>query len=235
MGNILKDAFSALNYTGIKTFSNLEKVQTVLVYHHLSPQLFRQHMEIIRLLRGRDIVLTFDDGHRDFLDDMFPALALGTQQAIIFISAQLIGSSAEYMSWQQVAELSDAGIRIGSHGITHTNLLELAPQEAFKQIRDSKKMIEDKIGRPVLSFAYPYGGKNAFNPAIKNMVKESGYQNAYSNIMGFNSAASDPFELRRIRIYADDNVFRFKLKVNGGYNWVDKINAYKYGFLGCKN
>lgn len=86
------------------------------------------------------------------------------------------------------------------------------------------KKIEDMIGKEVKYFAYPYGSKKSFNNKIKEIVKNSGYKKAYTNIMGFNDANSDLYELRRIRIYSNDNMFRFKLKIDGAYNWVDFFN-----------
>ena len=68
--------------------------------------------------------------------------------------------------------------------------------------------------------------ENTFNERIKQIVKNSGYEKAYTNIMGFNSRRSDLYELRRIRIYSTDNMFRFKIKINGAYNWVDKITDF---------
>jgi len=241
MGNLLKDIISFGSYVSLKAFNNLRNMQTVLVYHSVGPVfsekacldsgLFREHIKFISGLKNRDIIFTFDDGYSDFMHEVFPVVIENKVKSIIFVITDFVGKNAKYLNWAQIKELSDAGIEIGSHAVTHANLLKLAPIDAFNEISSSKKIIEDKIGKDVRFFAYPFGGINAFDDSIKDMVRRSGYKKAYSNIMGFNSGDSDVFELKRIRIYNDDNMFRFKLKINGAYNWVDKVNNFRYGYL----
>jgi len=58
-------------------------------------------------------------------------------------------------------------------------------------------------------------------------IKNSGYEKAYSNIMGMDNSPSEPFAINRIRVYPCDNIFRFRMKVAGAYNWIDRIMLWR--------
>jgi peptidoglycan/xylan/chitin deacetylase (PgdA/CDA1 family) len=102
-----------------------------------------------------------------------------------------------------VARISDymvEGVRwiserneIGSHGMTHRDLTKLHPDELMFELKKSKEMLENITGRPVNSFAYPYG---FFNNRLINAVIECGYINARTFIMGNVKIDNKPFALR---------------------------------------
>lgn len=254
MNNLLKDIISLSHHAFIRPFNNTQDKETVLLYHSLAnnvfknnhyklslkPCLFEKQAEFISVFKKKNVIFTFDDGFDNFKEKAFPVIMKHNIKTIIFVTVGFIegsvnsevfsvkGFDVKPLSWAQIREISDSGIEIGSHTISHPNLLNIGKKAANAEIVDSKKMIEDKIGKEVKYFAYPYGGKNAFNNHIKDMVKKSGYKKAYTNIMGFNTKNNDSFELRRIRIYDSDNMFRFKIKINGAYNWIDGLNNFLF-------
>jgi len=98
------------------------------------------------------------------------------------------------LSWDEVREMSDHGISFGAHTLTHPLLTHIPPKQAQNEIHLSKKIIEEQIGKRVITFAYPGGD---FDARIKKMVKDAGYSAAVSTIPGYNSSKSNLYMLKR--------------------------------------
>lgn len=124
---------------------------------------------------GRPIVaVTFDDGYEDNHAHALPALVDRGLTATFFVTSGFVDDfggtrarmagvwsdpapSLRPMTWSQVDEMVHAGMEIGGHTRTHRNLAALTPVEARQEIGDDRRRIEDKLGRAVTSFAYPFG------------------------------------------------------------------------------
>jgi peptidoglycan/xylan/chitin deacetylase (PgdA/CDA1 family) len=102
------------------------------------------------------VALTFDDGHRTHYEEAFPALASRCLTATFFVTTSWIGTPG-YVTWDQLREMSDAGMSIQSHTVTHPFLSELDAREVERELADSKAMIEDKLARPCVTLALPGG------------------------------------------------------------------------------
>lgn len=144
--------------------------------------------------RDRDIVLTFDDGHISNHRFALSVLNRYSFSATFFVIANNIGKS-NYMGEQEIHELLDYNMEIGSHGLTHSYLTELNPEEITREVTESKNILEACIGKPVEVFAYPGGH---FNRNVEECVKAAGYQAAVSCIVGRNNRKTAPFLLKRI-------------------------------------
>ena len=132
-------------------------------------------------------VLTFDDGYKDFFDIAMPILNKLGFSATIFIVSKLIGNislwrrkelQSALLNWGEVNEMIKIGYEIGSHGLYHSNFSHLSTVELRQEIGGSKKLIEEKLGIPIVSFSYPW---NKYNKQILNIVKKAGYRWAAIN------------------------------------------------------
>ncbi len=138
----------------------------------------------------KSAVLTFDDGWKSQYEVAWPILKKFNYPVTLFIYTEGIKpghfSGGESMSWEQLAEMRDAGIDIQGHTATHSDLRKpydkvakkkLNPQEyeewLQKEIVGSKQMIEQKLGVKVNCFAVPYGFHNAH---IEEVVTKAGYE-----------------------------------------------------------
>jgi peptidoglycan/xylan/chitin deacetylase (PgdA/CDA1 family) len=118
---------------------------------------------------ARSVVLTFDDGFANVHKSALPTLTQHGFSATVFVISGHMGGYNDWapapdglgsrgiLTWQQASELASAGIEIGSHTHTHPDLSRCTPAELERQISISRAEIEDHIGRPVTTFAYPYG------------------------------------------------------------------------------
>lgn len=103
------------------------------------------------------------------------------------------------LSWDEIIEMSRDNVDFGSHGCSHQILTTLSLDEVERELVQSKKIIEERIGKRVLLFSYPNGD---YNPKIKKLVQEAGYGCAITT-SGYEKSKIEPdlFALRRIGIH----------------------------------
>jgi peptidoglycan/xylan/chitin deacetylase (PgdA/CDA1 family) len=154
----------------------------------------------------RRIALTFDDGFANVFEHGLEPLARHGFHAIEFLTVGMIGG---YNDWEiqegearqplmddtQIREWLAAGHEIGSHAVTHPFLTRISLDKAREEISASKKELEDRFGRSVRHFCYPYGD---WNPAVRDLVMAAGYETACTVEFGVNTKATPPFELKRV-------------------------------------
>jgi len=149
----------------------------------------------------KPIILTFDDGYANFYQNAYPELKKRNFKAVVFIISSKIGAN-DYLTADQIIELDQNNIEIGSHTISHLNLAASDSANATQEITGSKNILEDLIGRPVISFCYPIGKYTADSEA---MVKNAGYQFAVTTKTGITNFL-DPFALTRYRVNHGTNI-----------------------------
>jgi peptidoglycan/xylan/chitin deacetylase (PgdA/CDA1 family) len=165
-------------------------------------------------------LITFDDGYRDVLENAMPVLQKHGYPAVLFVPIAYMqdgmplphelllaqrGILNPTIGWSEVAELEAGGVRIESHGIAHKPLAEIELDEAVREIAISRLRLEERLGRPVRSFAYVKGSEAHFRPVHVSLVQQAGYEVAFTSVSGANGGAADPLRLRRYNIepYSD--------------------------------
>ncbi|MCX5704978.1 MAG: polysaccharide deacetylase family protein [Candidatus Omnitrophica bacterium] len=148
----------------------------------------------------KTVAITFDDGYKDNYIYAFPVLKKYQFSTTIFIIVSEVGRSLnDRLDWGQIKEMQDSGlVIIGSHAIGPDPLYKMKTEkELRRQIFDSKKILEEKLGREVLAFSYPEG---MFDQHMKELVKGAGYKMAVATKPGKEFANDDLFALKRQRI-----------------------------------
>lgn len=145
---------------------------------------------------GMEISLTFDDGYEDFYYEAFPLLKKYQMKGTIYVIYNFIGRKGYLKEWQIKELLSSGFVELGAHTLNHAYLKGLINELAWKEIYDSKLLLEKMFNVPVPSFAYPYG---AFSKDTVDMVRKAGYTNAVSVIPGIMQSDTNELYLFRIR------------------------------------
>lgn len=116
-------------------------------------------------------------------------------------AGQIEASAADLsrpITWTQVGEMAAAGIEFGSHTVTHPNLTQLSDQDLLWELSESKRMLEQRIGREVGTLAYPIGTRSTYDARVIQAVQRAGLRLAVSYVPGVNWLNRPRrFELRR--------------------------------------
>jgi peptidoglycan/xylan/chitin deacetylase (PgdA/CDA1 family) len=129
-----------------------------------------------RALTGPMFCLSFDDAHLSWRDVVVPILRELDVPATFFLTTGLVGRPGN-LTWADLRDLASAGYPIGSHTVTHQRLADQDDEAARREVRDSKREIEDELGVEVRDFAAPYG-----YPAVDfldrdvHAVRDAGYR-----------------------------------------------------------
>lgn len=127
------------------------------------------------------------------------------------------------MDRQQLREMSDAGMEIGCHTKSHPILTSLSDQESIKEIRESKIELEHITEKPVRYFAYPNGRPyEDYMPEHVEIVKELGFDAAFSTAKGVTTAESDFYQLPRFTPW-DKSSFKFMLRILANYTETEPL------------
>ena len=103
------------------------------------------------------------------------------------------------MTPSQVRRLHDSGVEIGAHTVDHPILARVDDEIARRQIVESKRLLEQLVGGPVCSFAYPNGRpQQDYHRNHVAMARDAGFALAVSTAWGAATAATDPFQVPRV-------------------------------------
>jgi len=140
-------------------------------YRAITAQRARSMLSGEQPLAPRSVVLTFDDGFRSVRETAFDLFSEFGFTATVFCTAGYIGKRCgwpraasipefELMTWDDLAFLAEQGWEIGGHTVSHARLTELPEDKAREEIAAGRRTLEERLGRDVTSFAYPYGAHN---------------------------------------------------------------------------
>lgn len=127
----------------------------------------------------KPILLTFDDGYKDFYTDVWPILQKYHVKATIYVVPGFLDTS-NYMSLAQLLEVAKSDlVEVAAHTMHHMYLKDLPAKTVESEVNKSKAFLEEKLGTPIISFAYPYG---AFDKQAVEMVKMAGFKTGASTL-----------------------------------------------------
>ncbi len=119
--------------------------------------------------------LTFDDGEENNYHAAFSVLQSKGLKGRFFFIVNRVGTKG-YCTWDQIREMYNAGMKIGSHGLTHSILTELGTDALVFELKESKRLLESNLDAVVDSISIPRG---YYNKEVISLALECGYQNIY--------------------------------------------------------
>jgi len=149
-------------------------------------------------LPEKAVAITFDDGRYGQYKWAYFLLKKYEMKATFFITTGWVGSN-DFLTWDQIKEMSNNGMAIGSHSISHPHLSDQNDIDLKHELEDSKKIIEEKIGKRIEYLAYPGGD---YSPRVIEFTKTAGYQAALSVYKIIDQAPKYRYVIRRF--HADD-------------------------------
>jgi peptidoglycan/xylan/chitin deacetylase (PgdA/CDA1 family) len=164
----------------------------------------------------RAFVVTLDDGFRDCRSPLLDRPERGIQ---LFVPTAEIGARAHWLAdelllgWDEVRELAQAGVAIGSHARHHRRLVGLAPGELADELEGSRSDLERESVWHSPVVAYPHG---AHDERVRAAAIEAGFRAAFTTAKGRNAHGTDRFDLRRVSVHEADGVLAVLWKVATG-------------------
>ncbi|HEY3342315.1 MAG TPA: polysaccharide deacetylase family protein [Anaerolineae bacterium] len=183
-------------------------------YHTVSLDDIAAAMATGSPLPAKPVALTFDDGWALQITNTLPTLLRHHFRATYYIIVNATGKRAASMTWEQVRQLRDAGMWIGSHTLTHGHLNGMSETRLLEELAGSKQTLENELGVPITSLAYPGG---SFNALVERMAQAAGYTTAVTVIKGYTQRADLPYRLQRVGVYGVDTQDRFIAKVDATF------------------
>jgi peptidoglycan/xylan/chitin deacetylase (PgdA/CDA1 family) len=180
-----------------------------------------------RFLKPKQIIITFDDGYESVYRYALPMMKEHGFKGVVFIPVQYIGKENnwdiqffnkkyKHLNIEQLLSLQKAGFEIASHGMTHRDFTELNAATLENEILRSKSILSRLIQKEVISICYPFG---QFNDAIKDIVKNAGYQYGVSTLYFGGGLDKYPqYSLKRFTIYRFDSQKMVLRKLKNNYN-----------------
>ncbi len=183
----------------------------------------REDLEIVSLTDGLRstsrlrLAVTFDDGYKDTLTTAVPTLLQYRIPFTVFATPGLLGSSRDYLTPGELREVAGCpGVTIGSHGLTHAPLSACADEALRQELEDSRRQLEDLLGRPVTALAYPHG---SVDQRVRRAAAEAGYRVGACSRSNINEADRDPLLLGRTEVIGADSQRVFSQKLDGAWDW----------------
>lgn len=179
-----------------------------------------------RLPRGTTAI-TFDDGFRNVVQHALPALRRHGLPATVFVVAETLTPAGRVVDWvdtppdddaletltlEELRELQDGGVTIGSHSYSHRILTTLSPKECEDDLRRSRELLEDLLERPVPFVAYPRG---YHDEAVRDAAARAGFKNGFS--LPETPEARGPFAVPRVGVYPGNDTRALGFKTGRWY------------------
>jgi peptidoglycan/xylan/chitin deacetylase (PgdA/CDA1 family) len=166
-------------------------------------------------LPPRAVLITFDDGYRDNLENAMDVLGRHRYPAVLFVPIGYLdtmlplpheerlaqrGIVNRTIDWSDLPDIERGGIRVEAHGISHRPLADLEVDEAAREIVLAKLKLEEALGRPVRAFAYVKGSEAHFKLVHLSLLRQAGYDIAFTSVSGANTPRTDPLRLHRYNV-----------------------------------
>lgn len=172
-------------------------------------------------LPRKPVIISFDDGYRDTHELALPILREYGMTATVFVVAAPkhpvnywdrcdSHPPAPLMTAEQVLEMHQSGIEIGSHSLTHARLTEVPREQAWDEVTRSRMLLEILLNSPVRSFCYPYG---LVNDEVREIVRQAGYSVGVGVYSGPARFGADRYNIRRIEPSGSNLGFAFRTQM----------------------
>ena len=229
VGSVPAQPFVVLMYHSIKRDERNRFARQMDQLSHVGPIVYADSDVADR--SRTHVAITFDDAHHSVFENAFPILRQRSIPAAVFVPTQYIGSSPGWitdarhrdadervLTIDELREMRQAGILIGSHSVRHRRMTELSQAEALEEFTESRNALAEILGEDVRTFALPYGSRNA---EVIRLAASAGYTRLFLNIPTTRRDRDSPVRLvGRIRVDPTDWMLEYYLKVRGAYRWL---------------
>jgi peptidoglycan/xylan/chitin deacetylase (PgdA/CDA1 family) len=166
-----------------------------------------------RTLPPRTVAITIDDAFTSVYREAWPRLRAAKLPFTLFVATnQVSNSAAEYMSWDHVRELANAGVTIGNHSVKHAHLADQGHARIRAELDKSNATFVQELGIKPTLHAYPYGEASTL---VIEEVRKTGFAAAFGQHSGALHSKANKFYLPRFAMNENfGSIQRFRMAVN---------------------
>lgn len=170
------------------------------------------HLQTGYPLPPKPVIITLDDGYDDAYTGAFPLLKKYNFKATFFvITGYVDNNNPEHLTWDQVVEMSNAGMDVESHSYDHPDLRKRSHDYLVWQIKDSRQAIEAHTKKPAPFFCYPSG---MYDKTVIALLRDLDFWAAVTTEYGVTHSNKDLYTLNRVRMRAQDTLATFAEKLS---------------------
>lgn len=198
---------------------------TTLTFSELA--LYRKGLLSFKSFPRKPLILTFDDGYRDNLENASPLLKKYGYKAQLFLLAnsQINSNNWDASSNEPTHEIianeerqlwKNSAFEVGSHGFTHKKISTMTHEEIKSELTLSKELLQKEFSSDINTYAFTYGDTNL---TAKTMTQEAGYEYAVNTDSGGLLLEEDPYAIFRVNIFPDENAWSLFKKTSKWYRY----------------
>jgi peptidoglycan/xylan/chitin deacetylase (PgdA/CDA1 family) len=172
------------------------------------------------------VAITFDDGFLSVIENAVPELFVRKIPSTLFIPTGYFSQypnciddeeGKDRVTADQLGSLNKDLVTIGSHSVTHPDLLLLSEEDARRELCESKRELESILGQAISLFAFPHG---AYNQALVELSRHVGYERVFTIMPNLAFSKADEYVTGRFDVSPTDWHLEFKLNLLGAYRWL---------------
>jgi peptidoglycan/xylan/chitin deacetylase (PgdA/CDA1 family) len=165
------------------------------------------------------VVVTIDDGYRDFYDTVLPLLVRHRVPALLYLATGLVEGQehapepSEALTWSQLGEAVATGlVTVGAHTHGHHNLSRASDRVCRDEMARCQDLVQERLGVACRHFAYPWSVASPTADRVARQLFDTAALHAWrTNRAG----ATDPWRLGRVPVLRSDGLAFFRAKVQG--------------------
>ena len=180
-------------------------------------------------LPAKPIIITFDDGYLDTLENAIPVMLEFNMRAVIFVMGNRKLKTARWdevddfdscplMSDEQIQMIQKMDFEIGAHSLNHIALTGLSEKDMAFEIHSSKQAIEKILNKEIQTFSYPYG---SIDKRVKRIVSETGFLFACGVYTGSAQFSQSMMDFRRLAVNQYTSRFKFLITLLLPYQYIE--------------
>jgi len=189
-------------------------------YKFLAINEFYESLTGKRPMPDKSVLLTFDDGYKDFMINALPIIEKYNLPAVVFVhtnrSSEHLGNSFPLIDWNDLRKLKELGITIGNHSHNHHNLKTLTQNELEEEIRESGNIFQKEIREMPRIISYP-GGR--YNQSVIEFLLKNGFTLGFTINEGLVMQNDDLMEIKRVSVEKKISMLEFKIKLTKVVDW----------------
>ena len=217
------------HYVTVTEFRKQMKLIDQVGYTPITFSDYQLYVEGQLTLPSKPIIITFDDGYLDTLENAIPILLEFDMRAVIFVMGDRKLKSARWdededsdscplMSDEQIRTVHEMGFEIGAHSHDHVPLSILSEEDIEYEVIKSKEEIENVLNEPIQTFSYPYG---SVDERVKRIVSESGFLFACGVFSGSAKFSQSMMDFRRLAVNQETSRLKFLATLLMPYQYIE--------------